>query len=237
MHNITVLIVWWKITGPSFQTTHLLADITISGNLMSTRSASAQAFPLFDSTDHLFHFRLYNSSQVIDIRENSSTGFSGMLYQWTREAVPDGEPPTNRFFCLQQSLTPQQVEDILALYRSRDMDTLRHQEKIAEWDNGLDGITYIIETQYDRLYRFRTYWTPWSDSPIPEERLVYQFVDSCFLLAGSALLHVTFRESHPFYSYENGTGSIATRIVTWEQYQHMKRERKRYRKTVRRRTP
>ena len=192
--------------------------------------------PVFDSSRQSFHLRIYSAAQLIDFFETSPSVYSGVLYQWTREYVPLPEPSTGRIYCLQQPLTPYQIDRLLQLWRSSGMDTLRSQEKIKGWDTGLDGLTYVFESVDKGIYLFRSYWTPHEESNIAEERLVFRFLDSCFSLAGGKALNATFTATIPFYGSTNETGTVRTRVVTAKQYRHMKRERKRYRKKARQAT-
>ncbi|MBO9573456.1 MAG: hypothetical protein J7497_14800 [Chitinophagaceae bacterium] len=190
--------------------------------------------PYFDSSKHNFHFRLYGGSQIIDVNQTSVGQYTGVIYQWAAEVAPGKEPPTNRFYCLQQSFTDQQTNELMQLWKSSGMDTLAHQERIEGWDTGLDGVMYLLENASDEGYQFRSYWTPHKKSSIAQERLVYSFVDSAFVLAGGAVFGKQFLDNIPFYSWSNDPGRCAVKVTTWSQYRAMKKERKKYLKSKQR---
>lgn len=126
------------------------------------------------STDD-FNFRFWNHGQVIEISKNNN-GMSGFvtnyIYHYKKSNYDKREIVSN-----QVTLSSEQAQSIYNIIQNSKILDLQSDNKIENWSNGVDGITYIIEHSDKNTYWFKNYWTPTAQDSIPEALLVENFVN------------------------------------------------------------
>jgi hypothetical protein len=102
-------------------------------------------------------------------------------------------------------------------------------DSIKGWQQGLDGITYIIEQSTNDKYFFKSYWTPKAQDSLKEAMQVQTFVDSAFALVNAQQTWQTFAKTIPYECNINGGPSVACKILTAKERKKYIKERKNYR--------
>lgn len=175
-----------------------------------------------------WHFRLWTNTQAIDIWESSNGLKYGKITSWTKEYAPNGEEPTNRVFYEYKFLDTEKINLLVALIDSSKIKKIPSDDLIENWNQGHDGITYIIETSYTENYFFKTYWTPTAQESIEVALIIQEFVDRFLVTTESQKVWSDFTSRIPFENYTDGS-TIACRPLTNRERRKLKRERKNYR--------
>ena len=194
-----------------------------------TAIARKLSLPHLDTSSKAEYVRIWTNKQAIDLWREAGGEFSGMLTTWTDEYAPYNEEPTNRTFIKSKELSGDSLRLLRELLTSSGILTLPTDDSIGGWQQGFDGITYIIEHSTKDNYSFKTYWTPKAQDSLKEATQVQSFVDSAFSIANAPTVWKKFLKLIPFESYYNGGISVAVRILTEKQRKEYRKERQNYR--------
>lgn len=194
-----------------------------------TERTKKLSLPLLDTTSNVEYIRIWTNKQVIDIWQVENSNSSGKLTTWTDEYVSGNEEPTNRTFIKTKPLGSDTVRHLRELLTSSNILVLPTDDSIAGWQQGFDGITYIIEHSTKDNYSFKSYWTPKAQDFLKEAVQVQAFVDSTFSLANAQVVWKEFSNEIPFESYYNGGPGVAVRILTEKERKKYRKERQNYR--------
>lgn len=187
------------------------------------------ALPLLDTSSDKEYYRIWTNRQAIDIWQTPSGTFCGKLTTWTDEYVPNNEEPTNRSFIISKNLTDDTVKLVRTLILTSDILSLPTDDLIKGWQQGFDGITYIIEQSSIDTYSFKTYWTPKAQDSLKEAKQVQDFIDSVFKLTNAQIVWKEFSKTIPYECYINGGPAVACKILTKNERKKILKERKNYR--------
>ena len=180
-----------------------------------------------------FYLRIWLGGTVVSIWPDAKS-LQGSLTKWVKEAVPPDEVETGRYFILNEALDSAVCRKLYLAYQSRQLSALPSEERIPGWQQGFDGVTYLLETVAYDAYSLKTYWTPEVQKEVKEAALVQDFVDTVGQLLDLKKRSYYFGESIPFESWTTASGSSASRILTLAEHYRMNKERSRYRWLVRR---
>lgn len=128
----------------------------------------------FEKSSNEFNFRFRNHGQVIEISKDSSE-FSGTITNFiyhTKKAKNNKiETLSNKII-----LSSKQAENIYNIVQNSKILVLPPDKNIENWNQGMDGITYIIEHSDKKNYYLKNYWTPSAQDSIPEAIIVLNLV-------------------------------------------------------------
>lgn len=181
------------------------------------------------NSENNWHFRLWTNKQAIDIWEDVDGRTFSKLTSWSKEHTPYDEVPTNRIFYENILLDSAKTNKLIKLIDSTHIKNIPDEDSIESWEQGFDGITYIIETADSNEYFFKTYWTPTAQGSLKEAIVVQDFVDRCLEITDSKELWSDFASRIQFECYINGGPMIACKILTKRERRKYKKERKNYR--------
>lgn len=182
-----------------------------------------------DTSSSKEYYRVWTNRQVINIWQNSNGTSGGDLITWTDEYVPYNEKPTNRTHVNVQPLTSDTAEFVRQLFLSSGILKLPTDDSIKRWQQGFDGITYVIEQSTNDSYSFKTYWTPKAQDSLREAMQVQMFIDSAFSLVNAQQKWQSFAKTIPYECYINGGPSVACKVLTAKERKKYIKERKNYR--------
>ncbi len=174
------------------------------------RESSLQLMDLTKSPDS-FHFRFYQFGHVADIWTDDFKTFHGQL---TNYAYKEGKRNSNDRKVLFNKVSIDSSLARQAFSLTRAIDDLPSGEAIKGWDEDStgqrfdvsDGYTFSIETSSPRVYQFRTYGNPASQSrTIKEGKKVMKFVDSLESLISFSKSYSDFQGKLKPGSYTNGS--------------------------------
>lgn len=194
-----------------------------------TAIARKLSLPLLDTSTKAEYVRIWTNKQAIDLWREMSGEISGTLTTWTDEYAPYNEEPTNRTFIKANELNGDSLRLLRELLTSSNILFLPTDDSIKGWQQGFDGITYIIEHSTKDSYSFKSYWTPQAQDSLKEAIHVHTFIDNAFSLANAQTVWKEFSKQIPFESYYNGGPGIALRVLTEKQRKAYKKERQNYR--------
>jgi hypothetical protein len=137
--------------------------------------------PHLISTTDSFHFRFWKEGQAVDIWTNDYQTVFGQLINYTNSYQSHDDDkrkqkPGKTFSSAVQldTLLALQVMELM-----KTIDSIPSEESINGWENGCDGVTYILETSTPTHYYFKSYWTPTAqDSTLLEAKQIQSFVNS-----------------------------------------------------------
>lgn len=194
-----------------------------------TTIARKLSLPLLDTSTKTEYIRIWTNKQAIDVWREKSGAFRGILTTWTDEYTPYNEEPTNRTFFKTKQLGSDSLRMLFNLLTLSKILFLPTDDAIRGWQQGYDGITYIIEHSTQHNYAFKSYWTPKVQDSLNEAIQVQTFVDNAFDLADAQAIWKEFLNEIPFESYYNGGPGVAVRILTEKQRKDYRKERQNYR--------
>jgi hypothetical protein len=170
-------------------------------------------------------------SYVIDIYKGSDSLSKCFVTLYTEEYVDQTkEMPTGRIYINKVSLNTVVIDSINKLIQVLHIAQIPNETDIKGWSQGLDGITYCIESVTPKNYTFKSYWTPTAQENIKEAKIIQYFVDRIDTMTNLKQLLKDFTKHIPFESYYTGGPSVASRIMTKKERKRYKRERDAYRK-------
>ncbi|PWS28641.1 hypothetical protein DHW03_01980 [Pedobacter yonginense] len=158
----------------------------------------------FEKSTNEFNFRFRNLGQVVELTQDSC-GVNGTITNYiyhTRKANRDN---TEVLFD-KIILSPEQAKNIYNIIQNSSILTLQSDDKIKNWNKGLDGITYIIEHTDKKTYWLKKYWTPSSQDSIPEALIVRNFVEKLTNSLNLQKTYTTFNNDLPKIGCYNSGG-------------------------------
>lgn len=155
-------------------------------------------------TKYNLYFRLWTSAQAIDIWEDIKGQRLGKITSWTEEFNQIEQKLTNQIFFKQENLDSSQVAKMWTITDSSKIKDIPDENFITEWEQGYDGITYIIETATKKDYFFKTYWTPSAQDSLKEAIIVQDFIDKILTYSNATKFWNNFSVTIPSEYYSNG---------------------------------
>jgi hypothetical protein len=181
------------------------------------------------NTTNIIYWRFWTDKQVIDLWITHEGKQEGQITSWVRESVPNGEEQTNRLFFRSNYLDSLQVYSIFRLIDSIKIQEIPDEKQVQNWKQGVDGITYIIESFKASEYFFKSYWTPTAQDTLKEAIIVQKFVDRTLEIIGANVIWKQFAKDIPFECYIHDGPICTCKILTIVQKHKYKKERKNYR--------
>lgn len=155
------------------------------------------------STDE-FNFRFWRNGQVIEITKDSSTingVITNYIFHTKNTDRNKKETLTSKMF-----LSSEQIEKIYTLIKVSGILNLPSDENIENWNNGNDGIAYVIEQADKNNYWLKSYWSPSSQDSIPEALIVLNVINGFETILNLKEMYSTFRKSLPKKGCYNSGG-------------------------------
>jgi hypothetical protein len=116
---------------------------------------------------------------------------------------------------------------IFKLIDSLKINSIPSDKFIPKWQQGFDGITYIIEYKDSIQHSFKNYWTPKAQDNLEEAMRIQNFVDNVYAIVNSEKLSVIFQKEIPFRSWTCNGVSIS-RVMTREEYKEYKKKKRKF---------
>ena len=186
------------------------------------------SLPLLDTSSSDEYYRVWTNRQVIDIWRSPNGIWDGKLTTWTDEFVPNNEEETNRSFVVSKKISNDTINLIRVIIDSSKILNLPSDDSIKGWQQGFDGITYVIEQSTKTNYSFKTYWTPEAQDTLKEAKQVQSFIDSIFNTTNSQNVWKDFSKAIPYECYINGGPGVGCKVLTKNERKKYIRERKNY---------
>lgn len=114
---------------------------------------------------------------------------------------------------------------IFNLLDSSRINTIPSDKFIPKWQQGFDGITYIIEYKDSVQRSFKKYWTPSAQNNVEEAESIQNFVDKVYSTVDLEKLSLNFQKEIPFRSW-TCNGVIITRVMSKKEYKEYKKKKR-----------
>jgi hypothetical protein len=167
-----------------------------------------------DKSNEEFEFRFWDGYKVIRFWNSGDEPRSEVLF-FLREykEKKDSYDYEGRLYHSSQQLNEKTTKAIGNLIKDFGILSLPTDKQIDGWNQGFDGITYIIETSQPESYTFKNYWTPTSSPELKEARFLQYFVEQINSLQQIAEGFEKFMAKQPFKTYYAGIGSAVIATV------------------------
>lgn len=155
-----------------------------------------------------FTFRIYNGVSIIELT-NSKGELRASIHLFLSECS-DLPREESRLYKSQAVLSSETVLDLKHLIDDFDILKIPSDKFIDGWEqNGLDGITYIIEYSDKESYAAKKYWTPnyKKHRQLKESRFIRYFLNELNQLEEILKVSEKFLEKQPFKSHYQFLGS------------------------------
>jgi hypothetical protein len=142
-----------------------------------------------------FYFRFWDGRKVIELRRhnNALTGAVTFFLQQFKNGKE------GRLHFKKSKLTDQTTNTIVEFVANYKITDLPSDNQIKGWDNGLDGIIFIVECADKKSYSFKKYWTPMHyQDEIAEARQFVDFADNLNDINELKTLEEEFMDRQPF---------------------------------------
>lgn len=182
------------------------------------------------NSEYNWHFRLWTNKQAIDVWKDLEGKSFGKVTSWVEENTPYEEEPTYRIFSESKALDSISINRLIGLVDATSIKSIPDEDAIEGWEQGFDGITYMIETADSDAYSFKTYWTPRAQDSLKEAIVVQDFADRSLEIIKAKEIWTDFTSKIPFECYRDGGIMIGCKILTRREKKKYKKERENYRK-------
>lgn len=190
------------------------SDTTFWFNWRSELNSELRLVTINNSSEQ-FEFRFWDGYKVIRLWSSGDELRSEVIY-FLREyrERKDSYDYEGRLYHSSLQLNEKTTKSINNLITDFNVLNLPTDNQIDGWKQGLDGITYIVETSQPENYSFKSYWTPASFPELREARFLQYFVEQINSLEQIEKGFEKFMDKQPFKAYYAGIGSavIATII-------------------------
>ncbi len=166
----------------------------------------------FEKSSDEFNFRFRDNGQVIEISKDSSE-FSGTITNFIHHSK---SAKSNKTETLSNKiiLSSKQAENIYKIVQNSKILDLASDNRIENWKQGCDGITFIFEHSDKRNYWLKNYWTPSIQDSIPEAILVLDLVKNLSDTLNLQGAYSSFKKTLPETGCYNSGGMVNMCYVT-----------------------
>lgn len=107
-------------------------------------------------------FRFSTEVEAIEIWTNDYIHFEGFysIFTTSPDKKSNGNQEKEPFYSGYWTLTTDEAKKAYDLYRSLGIASIKAQDSIQGWQDGLDGDQFILELSTPVSYSFKPYWTP-----------------------------------------------------------------------------
>jgi len=167
-----------------------------------------------DKSIEEFELRFWDGYKVVRLWEAEDELRSEVIY-FLREYKEnkDSYDYEGRLYHSSQQLNEKTTQAINNLIKDFNILNLPTDNQIEGWKQGLDGVTYIIETSEPNSFSFKNYWTPTSFPELKEARFLQYFVEQINSLEQINKGFEKFMAKQPFKTYYAGIGSAVIATV------------------------
>lgn len=166
-------------------------------------------------------FKFWTFGTCIEVIKND-TLINGNISYFVNEVDEFSKKTFERTYYLKN----EDSKKIINLIDSCGINKIPSDKFIKGWQQGFDGIEYILEYKTKTEYSFKNYWTPKSQKNIEEAEKIQNFVDELYKICDTKNLSKQFAKEIPFRQYSYNGGSVVIgRIMTTEEYKKYEKEK------------
>lgn len=133
---------------------------------ISEANAKQLGLNTLPSSEHRHHYRFSSEGQIVEIWTDDDIGYQGFLLNYIHHRRGKGGHQYNTL-SKRENIDPDKAKQMIALYDSLALNEIPTEEKIRNWQKGLDGGDDIVEFADHDSYSIKTYWEPSVQEQIP----------------------------------------------------------------------
>ncbi len=187
---IILLLTFITVKAES-QTKTILGDTAYWYNRYTVPLLIQTESPIFLDSKNDFNFRLQYYGQIIDIWKNDNQ-IGGTLTNYIYKLGKRG-----RTISTKSILNDSVAEQTYQLIYDSGLLNLKSDKEIEGWEQGTDGMTYIIEHSDKNNYWYKTYWTPYIQDSIKEAVIINNFIVDVSSILSLKESYKRFKEKVP----------------------------------------
>ena len=206
MKKLQIIIFLILFTFPSFSQTKEIKGDTIYWYKSNIALQKTLDLKNFEKSSDEFNFRYRDHGQVIEISKNDNEFYgtiTNFIYHTRKAKNNITETLSSKII-----LPAKQVENIYNIVQNSKILELPSDKNIENWNQGMDGITYIIEHSDKKSYWLKNYWTPSSQGSIPEAMIVLDLVKNLSETLNLKEVYSSFKNSLPKNGCYNSGGTV-----------------------------
>lgn len=151
-----------------------------------------------------FNFRISYYGQVIEI-EKDSFSINGYITNYTYHTKKANGNKTDTLFN-KIILSSEKAKNAYNIIINSGILKLPSDNKIKNWKQGMDGITYIVEHSDKKDYWLKSYWTPSAQDSIPEALIMLNFIKKLSDSLNLEEMYTSFKDGLPKQGCYNSGG-------------------------------
>lgn len=206
MKKLQIIIFLILFTFHSFSQTKEIKGDTIYWYKSNIELQKTLDLKNFEKSNDEFNFRYRDHGQVIEISKNDNEFYgtiTNFIYHTRKVKNNKTETLSNKII-----LPAKQVEKIYNIVQNSKILELPSDKNIENWDQGMDGVTYIVEHSDKKTYWLKNYWTPSSQGSIPEAIIVLGLVKNLSETLNLKEEYSSFKNTLPKYGCYNSGGNV-----------------------------
>lgn len=169
------------------------------------------------TSQYPFHFRFCTAGHIIDIWTADGKVYKGnlLIYTFGYKEQKDGGGYTPFTGPLYDTIAPLDSNSARRAYGLiKSVSIIPSQNAIKGWQNGDDGVEYILQSSTPSTFNFRSYWTPSAqDSTLIEAKMIEKFVSDLDSVTSFKSTYREFRAALKPGQYEDGSGMIMIKLT------------------------
>lgn len=206
MKKLQIIIFLILFTFHSFSQTKEIKGDTIYWYKRNIELQKTLDLKNFEKSNDEFNFRYRDHSQVIEISKNDIEFYgtiTNFIYHTRKAKNNKTETLSNKII-----LPAKQVEKIYNIVQNSKILELPSDKNIENWEQGMDGVTYIVEHSDKKSYWIKKYWTPSSQGSIPEAIIVLDLVKNLSETLNLEEEYSSFKNTLPKCGCYNSGGNV-----------------------------
>jgi hypothetical protein len=145
-----------------------------------------------------FIFRSWDPLSVLTIQKIDDVISAEILFQ-VFEVVEDNSPV--KTFSKTYSIPTDSASKLYEIIINSRIQDFPSSKFIPNWEHGLDGVTYILETKTDSTFSFKSYWTPSSQQSVFEAVAIIKFRQNINSISNMDNFREIFFKDNPFSAF------------------------------------
>ncbi|TSJ38901.1 hypothetical protein FO440_20595 [Mucilaginibacter corticis] len=166
----------------------------------------------FEKSTDEFDFRFSYYGQVIEITKDGSdinSYVTNYTYHNKRANGYKTDTLSNKVI-----LSPEKAKSVYNIITNSGILKLPSDNKIKNWQQGADGITYIVEYADKKNYSLKTYWEPSDQDSIPEALIMLSFIKKISEAFNLDEMYTSFKNGLPRNGCYNSGGMSTTCYIS-----------------------
>jgi len=170
-----------------------------------------------------FVFRSWSPNSLIQIVKNDNETEGTVTFF----ILNSEQEYKNEIFVQEYQMPAFKAEVLYNIITSSEFNSIPSDRYIKDWEQGLDGVTYLFEQKDGKVYSFKHYWTPSSQTELTEAKLILELKEKLDYHAGLLQQWKKFQVAIPFSAYEYfGASYNVHKVLSKKELRKLKKEQR-----------